>query len=365
MKVPHGGDIWNVARRLGLDPDEILDFSASVCPLGPAPLALKRLKDALNLLPAYPDPLAREFGNLFGAYLGLDPSNIIPGNGSTELLYMIPRVIRPGKALIVEPAFGEYARSLSLSGCRVEKFQCQEIDGFLIDTQRLIDRITEGEGFDVLYMANPANPTGVVTPLGDMLKILKACEERGTMFVVDEAFCDFVEEGSVKSLVTLSGSLVVLRSMTKFFSLAGLRLGAMIAPLDLVAKATEEMAPWSVNTLAMAAGAGSLKDKGHIKKVSVWFEDEYRFMEEVLSSIDGVTLFPSGANFFMLKVEGPPGVVTLLRDALIEDKILIRTLSEFSGLGDSFLRVAILKRKDNIFLAERLKAKLGELQMVK
>lgn len=361
MKVPHGGNIWAVAKDLGLDAKDLIDFSASVTPLGLSPKARELIRDAIDLLSNYPDPSAHELIEALSAYHGIDGKYIAVGNGSSELLYMLPRVKRPKKALIVEPAFGEYARSLELAGCRVEKFQCQEIDHFMIDTQRLIDRLTGGDGFDILYMANPASPTGVLTPLGDMVRILKACEESGVIFVVDEAFCDFVEDGSVKSMVTLSDSLVVLRSMTKFFSLAGLRLGVLIAPHDIARKVADEMVPWSINSLAMAAGVGSLKDRGHIKKVREWFAGEARFMREALASIEGVTIYPSSANFFMLKIDPLYGTGPVLRDKLLDDRIIIRALSEFRGLGDDFIRVSIRTREDNIFLIERLKAALGEL----
>jgi threonine-phosphate decarboxylase len=153
--------------------------------------------------------------------------------------------------------------------------------------------------------------------------------------------------------------------MTKFFSLAGLRLGAMIGSQSLVEKVGKEMAPWSVNSLALAAGVGSLKDKGHIKKVREWFIEEHRFMGKALTSIDGVKLLPSSANFFMLKIDKTNGESALLQEKLLDDKILIRTLSEFTGLGDNFFRVAIKTREDNIFLVERLRERLGELQLVK
>ncbi len=361
MKVPHGGNIWAVAKHLGLDAKDLIDFSANVSPLGLSPKARELIKDAIDLLSNYPDPSAHELIEALSAYHGIDGKYITVGNGSSELLYVIPRVLQPKNALIVEPAFGEYARSLELAGCSVERFQTLEADSFRLDIDALIERLKQEEGFDILYMANPASPTGVLTPLGDMVRILKACEERGVIFVVDEAFCDFVEEGSMKSVVPVSNALVVLRSMTKFFSLAGLRLGVLIAPADIARKVADEMVPWSINSLAMAAGSGSLMDKAHIEKVREWFAGEYRFMREALASIEGATLFDSSANFFMLKLDPLYGTGPVLRDRLLDDRIIIRALSEFRGLGDNFIRVSIRTREDNIFLIDRLKAALREL----
>ncbi|MBE9531359.1 MAG: aminotransferase class I/II-fold pyridoxal phosphate-dependent enzyme, partial [Proteobacteria bacterium] len=264
--------------------------------------------------------------------------------------------------LIVEPAFGEYRKSLELAGCEVLSFLCDENNGFRLNTNALVEWIRTGSSVDILYMANPANPTGVLTPLDEMEEILKACEERGVIFVVDEAFCDFTEDASVKSLVQGSNSLVVFRSMTKFFSLAGLRLGAMLAPEKLVDSVIDERVPWSINSLALAFGIGSLADSDYIKEVRAWFTEESAFMKSELSSIDGLTLFSSSANFFMLKANGTADVVVKLSERLLEEKILIRGLSEFTGLGGEFFRVAVKKRADNVRLLDGIKATLKESQ---
>ena len=302
MKVPHGGDIWRIARKGGFDPAEILDFSASVVPLGPSSLALDSIRDSFSLLSAYPDPCSTSFVSALSGHLSVSKENIAVGNGSIELIYLLPRLLKPKRALIVEPAFGEYARSLELAGCEVEGFQCREEDGFALNLDELIERLNSAPAIDILYMANPANPTGLLTPHGEMERIVKICEERGTTFVVDEAFCDFCEGSSVKSLIEKTNSLVVFRSMTKFFSLAGLRLGAILGTKDLIDSVIEQRVPWSINTLALAAGLASLKDTGYMREVRGWFEEESEFMAKELSSIGGLSLFPQARTFLCSKL---------------------------------------------------------------
>ncbi|MEE9543301.1 MAG: threonine-phosphate decarboxylase CobD [Thermodesulfobacteriota bacterium] len=361
MKVPHGGNIWAVAKLCGLHAKDMIDFSANVTPLGLSPTAKERIKDSIDLLSNYPDPSADELIDCLSAYHGVDVEHIAVGNGSSELLYLIPRVLQPKRALIIEPAFGEYARSLELAGCSVEKFQTLEAGSFRLDIDALIECLKEGEGFDILYMANPASPTGVLTSKAQMERILEACVVEGTTFIVDEAFCDFTEPGSMKSRVASSDQLVVMRSMTKFFGLAGLRLGLMMASERMVVEVSERKVPWSINTLAMAAGCGSLEDTSHIEKVRQWFKDEHAFMSRELASIEGITLFDSSANFFMLKIDPLYGTGPMLRERLLKDRIIIRALTEFAGLGENFVRVSIRTRENNIFLIDRLKAALKEL----
>ena len=291
-------------------------------------------------------------------YLSVSKDNLAVGNGSIELIYLLPKLLKAKRALIVEPAFGEYAKSLELAGCEVESFLSDEKKGFRLNTEALIKRLKASPELDLLYMANPANPTGVLTPLVETARILKVCEEQGIIFVVDEAFADFSPKASVLSLVKRSESLVVFRSMTKFFSLAGLRLGAIIASNDIIEGVINERVPWSVNSLALAAGLGSLEDDDHISDVRAWFTREREFMSKELSSIKGLTLYPSSANFFMLKATGGADVAVSLRERLLADKILIRALGEFIGLGEDFFRVAVRERKDNIRLIERIRSEL-------
>ena len=360
MKVPHGGDIWAVARRLGCDPKDILDFSASVSPLGPSSKALKSIKESLDLLPAYPDPCAVSFVRALRKYLSVEKKYLAVGNGSIELIYLLAQILKPRRALIVEPAFGEYAKSLRLVGCEVESFHCREAGDFKLLYDELTQRITNSTDLDILYMANPANPTGKLTSRANIERILKVCEERDITFVVDEAFCDFTPDDSVLPLVAQSKSLVVLRSMTKFFSLAGLRLGAIIAPEGIIMEVIERRVPWSINSLALASGLASLEDAVHIEEVREWFKEESAFMYEELSKIEGLKVFPSSANFFMLKTLGDGLSVSDLREKLKAEKILIRPLAEFLGLGERFFRVAVRKRADNIKLIERMKIILKE-----
>jgi threonine-phosphate decarboxylase len=201
----------------------------------------------------------------------------------------------------------------------------------------------------------------VLTPSSDMERILRATEAAGTYFVVDEAFADFVEEASVKTRVATSKRLLVTRSMTKFYGLAGLRLGFLLAPKYIIANLKERKVPWSVNSAALKAGCASLEDSTHIERIRGWFSKERAFMAEELNAINGATLFEGSANFFLLKVDSIYTTGTDLAERLLQERIIVRTLTEFAGLGDEYIRVSIRERDDNTFLMYCLRVLLNQL----
>lgn len=345
MRLKHGGDIWNVSREMGLNTDRIRDFSANINPLGPSRAAMEAVKGALGYVGAYPEPEARRFKEALSAYHGLPLGCLLPANGSTELIYLIPRVLAASRALIVEPAFGEYRRALESAGCRVDTFQSLEADGFSIAIESLTDRLKAG--YDIVYLANPSNPAGVLTPKEMVVELARECAALGIVIIVDEAFVDFNEAHSVKQAAVGMENVVVLRSMTKFFSLAGLRLGYLIAGEAMVERLARAMAPWSVNTFASIAGCAALEDARHMESTLEWFVREREFMYESLSKVGSIKTFPSAANFFLAKLLTDSVKAATLKEALLDRAILIREVSEMRGLGENFFRVAIRERADN------------------
>ncbi len=361
----HGGDIRGAALGAGIDPEGIIDFSASVAPLGPSPKALKAINKAVSGLSNYPEPVAEEFIKEVAKYHSLPERAFAAGNGSVEFIYLVARLFAPGRALIVEPAFSEYRRALEIAGVEAVSFMTDE-DFYSVNTDRLLGEIESGS-FKMLFIANPSNPAGDLTPNSELLRIIDACEETGTLMVLDEAFCDFSEAASLKTATWGYKKLLILRSMTKFFSLAGLRLGYIIAHPETAGFIRDSLPPWSVNSLAAAAGTASLKDEEHIKLVREWYTSEKTPFFSALTGIKGLSVLPSAANFFAVQIEAGygPGTASLLRTELLSKGILIRDLSNFRGLGDTFFRVALRGREENalltLALSESLKARAVSL----
>lgn len=362
LKKTHGGNVWEAAKAMGLQPEKVLDFSASLNPLGMPQGAVDAIKDALRkgLAQPYPDPGAAELRHGLASYYGVSAQEVVPGNGSTEFIYLIPRLLRPATALIVEPAFSEYRTALKLTGCRVDSFNLKESDGFSLDPARL-KKALDKKRYDLLYVSNPANPTGVLTSTDVIAGIARYCKRSGTTVVADEAFLDFCQAQSVKAEATRLGNLIVLRSMTKYFAMAGLRLGALVGHRDTVKKLAIHVPPWSVNTLAALAAIAALQDMDFRRRTRLLITREMPFLADGINAITGLRAYPGAANYLMVKITGGRAKAAALRDRLFEKGVLIRDLGNFSGLENGYFRVCVKKRRDNGILLRALRQAMARL----
>ncbi len=356
MRRIHGGDIRAVSLERGVDASSIIDFSSSINPEGLPPAA----RDAAialirerKLSSAYPEPWPRVLISALSRYLSVPGENIAAGNGSTEIIYLLPVVLGARRALIVEPAFTEYAASLELHGVEVTPFFLHEEDDFRLDTEALV-RALRKDRPHVLYMANPSNPVGRLVKRAEMLRISASCRETGTWFVVDEAFMDFCGDQSLIMDAAAGAHVVVLRSMTKFFAMAALRLGYAVAGTVVIARLRAHLPPWSVNAPAAAAAVASLSDGAYMERARAWLKMESPFMARGLKALGGIRTYPSDANFFTSRVTSPGLTATGLRDLLLERGLLIRELSDFRGLDGRFFRVALRDHESNALLMREL-----------
>lgn len=340
----HGGNVFAVARSLGVSPEDILDFSASINPLGPAPGVREALATAFNRLVHYPDSDCTELRGALALSHGVEPANICVANGSTQLIYLLPRLAPGKRALVIAPAFSEYARALARDGWEAEQFILESADGFAFP----FDRLEKGlrGGYDLLIMGNPGNPTGRLYPLSVVREIDRLCRAAGCFFVLDEAFMDFCEEGSAKHYALESDGILVLRSMTKFYALPGVRLGYAIGNASLIARLVEVREPWSVNTPAQAAGLASLADAGYATATRNLVISGREHLFAGLAAIPGFSLFPSAANYLLVEIAAGKSVGELAGQ-LMARLILIRGCANFAGLDDRFFRVAVRSREEN------------------
>jgi L-threonine-O-3-phosphate decarboxylase len=354
MRQPaHGGNLAWAAALAGCPPDAILDFSASISPLGPPNSAIAAIKSQLGNLKHYPDPNYSELRLALSHFHQLPPEWILPGNGSAELLTLVGRELaKLAATILITPAFGDYYRTLAAYNANVLECPLSLVPShwslFLDKGQR-----TKDKG---LLLNNPHNPTGKIFSRDSILPYL----EQFALVVVDEAFMDFVPPNDEQSLIPVVQeytNLVILRSLTKFYSLPGLRLGYAIAHPDCLTKWQLWRDPWPVNTLAAAAAIAALEDTEFQQQTWAWLPPARNQLFQGLAEIPGLQPQLSAANFLL--VESQESTSQLQQQLLKHHQILIRDCLSFKELGDRFFRVAVREESENQRLLTALNSVLS------
>jgi L-threonine-O-3-phosphate decarboxylase len=348
----HGGNLVWAATLAGCPGSLILDFSASINPLGPPPNAIAAIQRNLALLTAYPDPDYSQLRSALAKWHQLSPAWILPGNGSAELLTWASRELSHQDIThLVTPAFGDYWRSLQAFAANVRLCPINLTSGHWsapIENEPVC--LSQG-----LLINNPHNPTGQLWTQDMILPYLKTC----ALVVVDEAFMDFVPPHHQQSLIDRVQdypNLVILRSLTKFYSLPGLRLGYAVAHPDRLKRWQQWRDPWPVNVLAAIAGEVALQDRAFQQKTWDWLLPAREELFKKLALLPGLSPLPSAANFLLVRSEQPSSQV---QEKLLKyHRIFIRDCLSFPELGDRYFRVAIRSPADNQRLLEGLAAVL-------
>jgi L-threonine-O-3-phosphate decarboxylase len=350
----HGGNLQAAARRLGCRPDQLLDASASLVPFGPPPRLRHLLRRALGTdLRDYPDRDYGALGGAIAAWHGLNPARVLPGNGAAELFTWAARdAAAAGLSLLPAPGFADYRRALD---CWDGPWRSLPLPldwcGPGPTAWPLEAAATSVAEPAVLWLTNPHNPTGQLWSRASLEPLL----ERFALVIVDEAFLPLVPDGEEQSLVPLLGghpNLVVIRSLTKLFSIAGLRLGYALGSAERLARWAAWRDPWPVNGLAAAVGQSLMADQAGLRRwqqrVQHWVAGEGTWLTARLAAVPGLQPLPSAANYLL--VRSAPGAESLqpLRLALErQHRILVRDCRSFEGLGENWLRIAIQDRAGN------------------
>jgi len=334
----HGGNLQWAAKLAGCPSSLILDFSASINPLGPPQRLLQKLRDSLGTITSYPDPSYQELCEALARSHQIPAAYVLPGNGAAELITWAARDLASLDWVgLTTPAFSDYGRSLSAFQAKIKEFPL----GF--PPTLAIDLPQPGERAGLL-LNNPHNPTGHIWRREELLPYL----EKFALVVVDEAFMDFLPEGEDQSLIPLAQNyenLVIIRSLTKFYSMPGLRLGYAIAQPDYLKQWQQWRDPWSVNVLAEVAGLAALEDLEFRQQTWAWLAPTKAKLFQALAQIPGLQPYPSAANFLL--VSSQYSVTWLQEQLLQQEKILIRDCISFPELGDRYFRIAVRTEEDN------------------
>ena len=361
---PHGGNLSDEARRLGLDPAHLLDASASLVPFRPPRLLRRALAQGIRgaALRDYPDRQQWALRVALAEYHRLDPAAVLPGNGAAELFTWAARdAAALGTSVLPQPGFADYPRALrcwqgswqslalplSWSGSWPQPFPCSAF--------------TPSQGSSqCLWITNPHNPSGQLWDRQSLEALLPSY----ALVVCDEAFLPLVPGGEAQSLVPLlnrHSNLVVIRSLTKLFAIAGLRLGYALASPERLQRWSGWRDPWSVNGLALAAGSAVMADGAALnrwlRRVHRWVQSEGPWLQRRLAALPGLTPHPSSANYLLVEADQS---LLALREAVARCGVLLRDCRSFEGLGERWLRIGLQSPSGNRRILQALQRGLAD-----
>lgn len=347
MTLIHGGDWAGYENEYGVLP---LDFSSNISPLGLPEGVKKAAAAALERADRYPDPLCRRLVRALSQRHGVEEDRIVCGNGAADIIFRLAYALRPKTALVTAPTFSEYALALGLAGTKVESFGLDRDKGFMV-TEELTELIRPG--LALLILCEPNNPTGRTTKPELLQAILRRCKDSGTKLLVDECFLPFVEDEPAHSLVSFlaeNPNLLILRAFTKWYAMAGLRLGYVLCGSADVASALRRSGqPWAVSLPAEEAGLAALEEREYDEALRQVVRRGRRQMLQGLQDL-GLEVIPGEANFLLFH-SNDPGLCGKLRP----HGILLRDCANFAGLGPGWYRTAIRTKKDNEALLAALR----------
>lgn len=350
MELVHGGDWAGFKTEYGAMP---LDFSANISPLGVPEGVRQAIAAAVDELPRYPDPLCRELRAALALHHGVQAEQILCGNGAADLIDRLALARRPERAMVLAPTFAEYAAALTRAGCRVAEYPLREENDFAL-TGEILEKITPA--LDVLILCNPNNPTGVAAPRNLLESIAEKCDETGTLLVLDECFCDFLAEEAEGTMLPFleKHRMLILRAFTKFYALAGLRLGyCLCADTALLERMRLAGQPWNVSGLAQAGGVAALREKAYGEKLKALIAAQRPILAAALADC-GFRVLPGRANYLLFYSKD-----YALHEKLRAKGILIRSCANYSGLGPGWYRTAVRGAEENQTLIQAVRGCLA------
>ena len=345
----HGAFDYAELQSLGIQPDDLIDFSVNSNPFGPSPTVRQALANVP--LERYPDRECLALRQTLGNSLHVAPDQIVVGNGTAELLQLVCYAyLRPATAsdcdrvVIVGPTFGEYRRASELMGAQVYECRADASTAFAANARAIAHTLQDIRP-RLFFLCNPNNPTGTLYPPEVVAQWGSTSPE--TLLVIDEAYIAFAREG--KSALELGApNVLIVRSMTKDYALAGLRLGYAVGPLPVVNAIASVRPAWNVSALAQAAGIASLRDTRHLEKSLAALQAANRRLLAGLQELH-LAPVPSATHFFILQV----GNGAALRRALLAKGIQVRDCASF-GLPE-YIRIATRRPRENRRLIRALR----------
>lgn len=330
----HGGNLDWAVTQINCSNSAVLDFSASINPLGPPKSTIEAIIKGIKELTHYPNPDYPQFRQAIGQHHHIPSEWVLPSNGAAELLTWIAwEAHNLDGVLLPSPCFADYKRALNTFNISFQSYPLEDLTQGLNHPKNV-----------ALLVNNPHNPTGKLWDKNTLIPYL----QQFPLVVIDEAFMDFLPPNEQESLIDLIAdydNLIIVRSITKFYSLPALRIGYGITHPDRIKKWQQWRDPWSVNSLAELAGIEALNDKEFQQKTWQWLKPSREKLRDDLAQIKGLKPLPSSANFILVETSIHSSQLQL--ELLQREQILIRDCLSFPELGEKYFRVAVRTQEEN------------------
>ena len=361
LQIPHpthGGQLRQIAKRYGLSTERLIDFSVNVNPAGPPESVQAMIRQVLEdpaALMRYPDLELVELKQTIADYTGVQPNNIAVANGFVPLLEAALRSLKVRRCLLPVPSFSEYRTVLENADIDVTRYSLSPDDGFRYEPGRIL-RASLDHTCDAILMANPQNPSGALCNLEIMQQLITTATQHNITILLDEAFIDYCPLDSSTRLVD-QANVVVFRSVTKFFAIPGLRVAYAVANASKVHAMNRFIAPWPITSVASDGVRAALYD-GTYAEMSRLANDRRRlWLGRELARL-GITTYPSGANFLLLRFPAGVNVNLLWEKMIVEENLVVRSCTNFEGLAAGHLRVAVRSEEENERLIHGLERRM-------
>lgn len=350
-KYKHGGNPLDDLLRLNLPERDIIDFSVNLNPLGMPEVISENWGDLINSVKDYPSIEGNGISDFYTKKTGVPESEFLSGNGSTELIYLIPRVLGFKRVLILTPSFHDYERASLMAGASVKKYSLSPENDFSMPSTEQLKIMLDD--VDAMWIGRPNNPTAGLFSKNTILEL--ASRHPNKYFIVDEAFIQFVDNWKEESLISNERypNIIIVHSLTKFYAIAGLRMGGVIGHRDIINKLRESKEPWSVNGIAEKV-AYLLMNCGDYEMDTInYIHNERKRIFKHLKKIDGIDPFPSCTNFFLCQWKKTGDLDDIIAH-LLKNGIYVRDCRNFIGLEDNFFRFGIRSVEENNLLLSLL-----------
>ncbi|OPG16372.1 pyridoxal phosphate-dependent aminotransferase [Ferroacidibacillus organovorans] len=346
----HGGKVYEYAEQRGGALDEIVDFSANLHPLGPPETVTHALQVALHLVRHYPDSRHLRVKEVLAKRYDVAMDHLVCGNGASEVLELLLRVLAPQRTWIMEPAFREYEAIARRVGSQIEHVSMMAFgDRFYFPLNRIVESARTG---DCVVLNTPHNPSGMHVLKVDVSDAVNTLLDHNVDVIVDESFIDFLENEKSETWLresTVNPHLHTIRSATKVFAIPGLRFGFAVVHPDVAKKIESDRDGWSVNVLAQEAAIAAYQDRAWILRTQQWLVQQHAFIHSSWGMDARIHVYPFAVNFFLVTFSHA-SLSRFIQTELHRSGYIVRNCESFHGLGASHMRIAIRTAEENYAL---------------